>query len=167
MRNDYKCVYRQPQQIPPTSRGSYSDPVWTEAERRADAARIAKNRAAIRRARLAERTLIGLATGTLLLTVLPVAVLVMALVVTVQVSRHLMKAWRKRGIGRATLASGLGRLCRRILGVSDATRRRAVVRRSRGTVAVDDIPAPEWEQHAGLRVAPVRVEARSRIWREA
>ena len=115
MRNDYKYLYRQPHPIVPASRGSYSDPVWTEAELREDAAGIAKNRAAIRRARVAERFMACVLAVALALTVLPVAVLVLVAVAAAPLSRRLTRLRGQRRTIQAPLLRGFMRLRCRVL----------------------------------------------------
>jgi hypothetical protein len=126
MRNDYKYLYRQPHPIVPASRGSYSDPVWTEAELRADAARIARNRAAIRRARVTERFTVCALALMLLLTVLPAAAVALAAVAAAPLSRRLIRLWRQRRIIQA-LPLRRFMLCRVLL-----TARSAPCRNPRG-----------------------------------
>ena len=72
MRRDYKYLYQAPP-IPfarPT-RG-YTDPVETDEERRGEASRLAKQRAELRRAKIAERWVVFTAAALLAIMMLPV-----------------------------------------------------------------------------------------------
>ena len=80
MRDDYRYLYCVPGPIPESAlrSGGYSDPVLTDGDRRAYAARLAQTRAELRRARRGELTLVYVLASVIALTILPVLIVVAA-----------------------------------------------------------------------------------------
>ncbi|MGB7160112.1 MAG: hypothetical protein WBD40_18745 [Tepidisphaeraceae bacterium] len=76
MRDNYKYLYDPPQAPSVQTFVAYSDPVRTEDELRAIASRLAKQRAALRRAKLAERWIVFTTAAMLAIVMLPVLVVV-------------------------------------------------------------------------------------------
>jgi hypothetical protein len=80
MRNDYRYLYYSPEPIPvsPLPSSGYSDPVVTDDDRRAYAARLGRTRAELRRARRGELTTVYVLASIIALSMLPVLILLAA-----------------------------------------------------------------------------------------
>jgi hypothetical protein len=92
MRNDYGYLFSGPEPIPGSTlrAGGYSDPVVTDDDRRAYAARLAQTRAELRRARRGELTLVYALASIVALTMLPVLIVVAAAWGAVALRRHVL-----------------------------------------------------------------------------
>ena len=76
MPNDYKRFYGLTSVPSVRTMAPYADPVRTDEERRAKASRIAKQQAALRRAKTGERWLVFTVASTMAIAMLPVVVVV-------------------------------------------------------------------------------------------
>jgi hypothetical protein len=80
MRNEYKYFYDWPQAPAYIGNVGYSDPVQSEGECRAIASRLAKQQAALRRSKAAERWVVFTAASLIAFLMLPVLIVIGALI---------------------------------------------------------------------------------------
>ena len=86
----------------PAARAGYRDPVRSEEERSEIAARLAKNQAALRRAKLAERWIVYTIASMLAITMFPVLIAIAAIAAAVTVWRRVSRSlWRRENVAGA------------------------------------------------------------------
>ena len=96
MCNEYQSLRRRAHAWAPAREADYRDRVRSEAERRAINARRAKERAAIRRAKLAERWVVWTVAAMLAAAMLPVVLVIAVIAAAVAVWRRIARAVERR-----------------------------------------------------------------------
>jgi hypothetical protein len=105
MRDDYRYLYARPAAPPQRAAIAYIDPVLTETERRQRASKLAKQEAALRRAKLAERWIVFTVAGVIAITMLPVVVIIAAIAAAVSIWRRATRWLRSRDARAGTEAN--------------------------------------------------------------